>query len=58
MAADLSLHDRRTYTAEIFKDGINADKDPTDSKRETIEVTNNDKLEENMANGEWLCKPN
>jgi len=51
MAADLSFLNKGTYTTEIFKDGIIADKDPTDFKRETIEVTNNDTFEVNMANG-------
>jgi len=51
MEVDLSFLDKGIYNAEIFKDGINADKDPTDYKREIIDVTNNDKLEVNMANG-------
>ncbi|WP_461633085.1 glycoside hydrolase family 97 protein [Labilibaculum euxinus] len=51
MMVDLSFLDKGTYSAEIFRDGINADKDPTDYKRETIDVTNSDKLTVNMANG-------
>lgn len=51
MLVDLSFLDKGVYTAEIFSDGINADKDPTDYKRETIDVTNTDKLTINMANG-------
>jgi alpha-glucosidase len=51
MTVDLSFLDKGTYTAEVFRDGINADKDPTDYKRETIDVTNTDKLTINMANG-------
>ena len=51
MTVDLSFLDKGAYTAEIFKDGINGDKDPTDYKRETIDVTNADKLEVNMVNG-------
>lgn len=48
---DLSFLDKGAYTAEIFRDGINADKDPTDYKRETIDVKNTNKLTVNMANG-------
>ncbi len=51
MTVDLSFLDKGVYTAEIFRDGANADKDPTDYKREIIDVTNTDKLPVNMANG-------
>lgn len=51
MSIDLSFLDEGTYTAEIFKDGVNAVKDPTDYKREIINVVNTDKLVINMANG-------
>jgi alpha-glucosidase len=51
MEVDLSFLDKGTYSAEIFRDGINAVKDPTDYKREIIDVTKNDKLKVNMANG-------
>lgn len=51
MTIDLSFLDKGAYIAEIFRDGINADKDPTDYKRETIDVANTDKLTVNMANG-------
>jgi len=51
MTIDLSFLDKGTYSAEIFKDGINADKDPTDYKREIVKVTNTEKLTINMANG-------
>ncbi len=51
MTVNLSFLDKGAYTAEIFKDGINADKDPTDYKRETIDVTNADKPVMQMANG-------
>lgn len=48
---DLSFLDKGNYSAEIFKDGINANKDATDYKHEIIKVTNTDKLMVNMANG-------
>jgi len=51
MTIDLSFLDKGTYSAEIFKDGINADKDATDYKREIVKVTNADRLIVNMANG-------
>ncbi|KQB43733.1 Glycoside hydrolase 97 [Flavobacterium daejeonense] len=51
MTVDLSFLDKGVYTAEIFRDGINADKDPTDYKREIINVTSSDKLKVKMANG-------
>lgn len=51
MTIDLSFLGEGTYSAEIFKDGVNADKDPTDYKREIIKVASTDKLVLNMANG-------
>ncbi len=51
MTIDLSFLDKGNYSAEIFKDGINANKDATDYVREIINVTNADKLTINMANG-------
>lgn len=48
---DLSFLGKGTYSAEIFKDGINATKDATDYKREIVKVSNTDKLTLNMANG-------
>ena len=48
---DLSFLEKGTFTAEIFKDGLNAEKDPTDYKREIIEVTNASKLKVQMAPG-------
>ncbi|MGS2765039.1 glycoside hydrolase family 97 protein [Sinomicrobium sp. M5D2P9] len=51
MTIDLSFLGEGTYSAEIFKDGVNADKDPTDYKREIIKVVSTDKPVINMANG-------
>ncbi len=51
MTIDLSFLGNGTYSAEIFKDGINAGKDATDYKREIVKVTSTDKLKLNMANG-------
>jgi alpha-glucosidase len=51
MTIDLSFLGKGTYSAEIFKDGINAGKDATDYKHEIVKVVNADKLTVNMANG-------
>ena len=51
LTIDLSFLGKGNYSAEIFKDGINAGKDATDYKHEIIKVTNTDKLTMNMANG-------
>jgi alpha-glucosidase len=51
MTIDLSFLDKGTFSAEIFKDGINAEKDATDYKREIVKVTSTDKLILSMANG-------
>lgn len=51
MTIDFSFLGKGNYSAEIFKDGINANKDATDYVREIINVTNADKLTINMANG-------
>jgi len=51
MTIDLSFLGKGTYSAEIFKDGINAGKDATDYKHEIVKVVSADKLTVNMANG-------
>jgi len=51
MTIDLSFLGKGTYSAEIFKDGINAGKDATDYKHEIVKVVSADKLIVNMANG-------
>ena len=51
MTINLSFLDKGIYSAEIFKDGINAEKDATDYKREIINVTSTDKLIINLSNG-------
>jgi alpha-glucosidase len=51
MTIDLSFLGKGNYSAEIFKDGINANKDATDYVHEIIKVANTDKLKINMANG-------
>ncbi len=51
ISIDLSFLGEKTYTAEIYRDGVNADKDPTDYKREIVKVASTDKLVIDMANG-------
>ncbi|MDQ6888959.1 MAG: glycoside hydrolase family 97 protein, partial [Bacteroidota bacterium] len=45
------------YQAEIFKDGINADRDATDYKKEIIKVTSADKITIHLApGGGWAAR--
>jgi alpha-glucosidase len=48
---DFSFLGDGNFEATIFKDGINADRDATDYKREVIKVSATDKLTINMLNG-------
>lgn len=48
---DLKFLNGGRYEAEIFKDGINADRDATDYKKETIQVTSENKLNVHLSNG-------
>ena len=45
------------YQAEIFRDGINADRDATDYKKEVITVKSGDKLKVKLMNGGgWVAR--
>lgn len=47
----------QTYKAEIFRDGINADREATDYKREVVEVISTTKLKVNLSTGGgWAAK--
>ena len=48
---DFSFLGVGSYEAEIFKDGMNADKDATDYKREIIKLSSSDKLSVHLSNG-------
>lgn len=48
---DLSFLGKGDYQAEIFRDGINADKAACDYRKETIEIPQNRKLKISMAPG-------
>jgi alpha-glucosidase len=51
LTIDFSFLDPGEYKAEIFSDGINADRDATDYKREVITVKAGGKLNVKMMNG-------
>lgn len=48
---DCSFLGPGTYEAEIFMDGVNADRDATDYKKEVIAVSATDKLKVHLSNG-------
>ncbi|HLI92366.1 MAG TPA: glycoside hydrolase family 97 catalytic domain-containing protein, partial [Puia sp.] len=54
---DLSFLPSGNYRAEIMRDGINADRDGTDYRKETVEVTRESKLAIHLApGGGWVAK--
>lgn len=54
---DLSFLKAGNYEAEIYKDGINADRDATDYKREVIKVSSSDKLNVHLGSGGgWVAR--
>jgi alpha-glucosidase len=57
LTIDLSFLGEGTYEAEIFNDGINADRDATDYKREVVRVTKGDKRKVTLApGGGWAAR--
>ena len=45
------------YTAEVFKDGVNADRNATDYKKESITIASGDKLTVHLApGGGWVAR--
>lgn len=48
---DFSFLYNGNFKAEIFSDGINADRDATDYKREVVDIKKGDKLKVKMMNG-------
>lgn len=48
---DLSFLKQGNYEAEIFKDGVNADRDATDYKREVVKLTPGQKLNVHLSGG-------
>jgi alpha-glucosidase len=54
---DLSFLKGGNYEAEIFQDGMNADRDATDYKKEVKQVSSKDKLTVHLSNGGgWVAK--
>jgi alpha-glucosidase len=51
LEVNLSFLPAGAYEAEIFKDGINADRDATDYKREVISVSKDQKISVHLSNG-------
>jgi len=57
LTIDLSFLPEGKYKAEIFSDGVNADRDATDYKREEKIFSNKDKIEINLATaGGWAAR--
>jgi alpha-glucosidase len=54
---DFSFFGTGNYQAVVFKDGINADRDATDYKKEIIKVSSADKLKIQLApGGGWAAR--
>jgi alpha-glucosidase len=57
LTLDFSFLGTGNYQATIFKDGINADRDGTDYKKEVIKVTSGDKVKIQLApGGGWAAR--
>lgn len=57
LSIDLSFLAEGNYQATIFQDGINADRDATDYKKEVIQVKSGDKLKASLSNGGgWVAR--
>ncbi len=57
LTIDFSFLGAGKYTAEIFKDGINADRDATDYKKEVINIKSGEKLNVKLMNGGgWVAR--
>jgi alpha-glucosidase len=57
LTIDFSFLDNGNYRAEIFKDGINADRDATDYKKEVADIKKGDKLTVKLMNGGgWVAR--
>jgi len=57
LTIDCSFLGEGVYQAVVFKDGVNADRDATDYKREVIKVSSSDKLNIQLApGGGWAAR--
>jgi alpha-glucosidase len=51
LTIDFSFLPEGTYEAEVFRDGINANRDATDYKKEIIKIKRSDRLQVQLAGG-------
>jgi alpha-glucosidase len=51
LTLDFSFLGEGNYVAEVFRDGINADRDATDYRKETITIKAGEKVKINLSNG-------
>ena len=57
LTIDFSFLGKGNYEAEIFKDGINADRNATDYKREIVKITPGEKMNIHLApGGGWAAR--
>src|SRR5580658_6466161 len=57
LTLDLSFLAAGSYRAAVMRDGVNADRDGTDYKAETVSVTRDSKLTIHLApGGGWVAK--
>jgi len=57
LTIDCSFLPAGSYTAEVFKDGVNADRDATDYTKEVIQVRSGDKLPVQLyGGGGWVAR--
>jgi alpha-glucosidase len=57
LTLDFSFLSTGKYTAEVFKDGVNADRNATDYKKEIINVSSGDKVTVHLApGGGWVAR--
>jgi len=54
---DFSFLPAGNYTAEVFKDGVNADRNATDYKKEVVNISSGDKINIHLApGGGWAAR--
>jgi Glycoside hydrolase 97. len=57
LTLDFSFLGKGDYQAVVFKDGINADRDATDYKKEVIKISQSSKLNVHLApGGGWAAR--
>lgn len=57
LVLDFSFLPEGSYQAEIFRDGVNADRDATDYKKEELQIKSGDKLTVKLMNGGgWVAR--